>query len=251
MHTIVLHGDWEKLCRRGDRVWVRVRPYEVVWKTLDDFTVDDIRSVSIEPVQLGVMRKSRVPGRGETRVARQATTRVVIAYGTDGEVTMDVHEPEGVVIDAFADLHDRFVAGEGVCESVDEGVGEVDIDLVAEERIAAEAGELPYISWKPASEVSAAIAVRDPEVLVAVAANHDPDLAAEVSFKLELGAHPEAVGRWLDGRVNPGEDASSFTSHDEELFGDSDGHEGASWVRKRRKRRLRHKLRGSGTRTSR
>ena len=221
-------------------MWVRVRPYEVVWKTLDDFTVDEIRSVSIEPVQFGVMRKSRVPGRGETRVARQATTRVVIAYGTDGEVKMDLHEPEGVVVDAFADLHDRFVAGEGI--------DEVDIDLVAEEQIDAEAGELPYISWKPESEV---IAVRDPEALVAVAANHDPDLAAEVSFKLELGAHPEAVGRWLDGRVNPGDDAGAFSSRDEELFGDSDGHEGASWVRKRRKRRLRHKLRGSGTRTSR
>jgi len=244
MHTIVLHGDWEKLCRRGARVWVRVRPYEVVWKTLDDFTVDDIRSVSIEPVQLGVMRKSRVPGRGETRVARQATTRVVIAYGTDGEVTMDVHEPEGVVVDAFADLHDRLVTR----EYAGEGSDAVDIDLVAEEQIDAEAGELPYISWKPAP---AATGVRDPEALVAVAANHDPDLAAEVSFKLELGAHPEAVGRWLDGRVNPGDDARSFTSHDEELFGDSDGHDGASWVRKRRKRRLRHKLRGSGTRTSR
>ena len=239
MHTIVLHGDWEKLCRRGDRVWVRVRPYEVVWKTLDDFTVDDIRSVSIEPVQLGVMRKSRVPGRGETRVARQATTRVVIAYGTDGEVKLDLHEPEGVVVDAFADLHDRFVAVAAV--------DEVDLDLVAEERIDAGAGELPYISWKPAS---AMIAGRDPEALVAVAANHDPDLAAEVSFKLELGAHPEAVGRWLDGRVNPGDDADSFPSHDEELFGDSDGHVGSSWVMKRRKRRLRHKLRSSGTGTS-
>jgi hypothetical protein len=244
MHTIVLRGDWEKLCRRGDRVWVRVRPYEVVWKTLDDFTVDDIRSVSIEPVQLGVMRKSRVPGRGETRVARQATTRIVIAYGTDGEVKMDLHEPESVVTDAFADLHDRFVAGEGV----DEGVDDVDIDLVAEERIDPEADEIREISWKPVAEV---IAVRDAEALVAIAANHDPDLATEVSFKLELGAPPEAVGRWLDGRVNPGDDAGAFSSHDEELFGDSDGHVDSSWVVKRRKRRLRHKLRGSGTRTSR
>jgi hypothetical protein len=223
-------------------VWVRVRPYEVVWKTLDDFTVRDIRSVSIEPVQLGVMRKSRVPGRGETRVARQATTRVVIAYGTDGEVKMDVHQPEGVVIEAFADLHDRFVAGEHV------GEVDIDLDLVAEERIDAEAGELPYLSWKPASAV---IAVRDPEALVAVAANHDPDLAAEVSFKLELGAHPEAVGRWLDGRVNSGDDAGTLSSHEEDLFGDSDGHEGSGWVRKRRKRRLRHKLRVGGTRNSR
>jgi hypothetical protein len=181
-----------------------------------------------------------VPGRGETRVARQATTRVVIAYGTDAEVKMDVHEPEGVVIEAFADLHDRFVAGEHV--------GEVEIDLVAEARIDAEAGELPYISWKP---VPKGIAVRDPEALVAVAANHDPDLAAEVSFKLELGAHPEAVGRWLDGRVNPGDDAGSFSSDDEDLFSDSDGHEGSGWVRKRRKRRLRHKLRVGGTRNSR
>ncbi len=248
MHTIVLRGDWEKLCRRADRVWVRVRPQELVWKTSDDFTVDDIRTISIEPVQLELKRKSRLPARGDTRLVRHAITRVVIAYGTDGEVKMDVHETEVVVVDAFADLRDRFVTDVTADEAVD-------IDLVAEEQVdasaaaAAEDGddELPFISWKPASEV---VVARDPDALVAVAATHDPELAREVSFKLELGAHPEAVGRWLDGRVSPEDDADSLSSSDADLFGDDDPPEGGGFVLERRKRRLRHKLRGSGSRSS-
>lgn len=248
MHTIVLRGDWEKLCRRGDRVWVRVRPQEVVWKTADDFTVADIRTISIEPVQLEVKRKSRVPTRGDTWLVRHAITRVVIAYGTDDEVKVDVHETEAVVVDAFADLRDRFVTI--TVEGADEAA--VDIDLVEEERSDTAAGaehdELPFISWKPASPKTG---VRDPDELVAVAATHGPELAREVSFKLELGAHPEAVGRWLDERVNPGDDADPLALDDADLFGDSDGFDGGSWVVERRKRRLRHKLRGSGTRSAR
>jgi hypothetical protein len=247
MHTIVLRGDWEKLCRRGDRVWVRVRPQEVVWKTIDDFTVDDIRAISIEPVQLELKRKSRVPGRGDTRVARRPITRVVIAYGTDGEdgqVKMDVHEPEDVVIDSFADLRDRFVNGAVAVE--------VDIDLVAEELVDAAAGaehdEVPYISWKPKAEVAVE---RDADALLAVAATHDPELAREVSFKLELGAHPEAVGRWLDERVSPEDDADPRSWSDADLFGEEDLPEGGAFVLERRKRRLRDRLRGSGARNSR
>ena len=237
MHTTVLRGDWEKLCRRGDRVWVRVRPHEVVWKTAADLNVAEIRSIAIAPIQREVMRRSRVPGRGDTRVARSPITRVVITYGVSDEVTIAVHETEAVVVGAFADLHDRFVAE----------ADEVDIDLVEEARLDAEPDDLPYISWKPASP---AVAARDPESLVAVAAHHDPELARDVSFKLELGAHPEAVGHWLDTRVNGGNDADPFPSSDDELFGDDEVPESGG-VLERRKRRLRHKLRGSGARTSR
>ena len=88
------------------------------------------------------------------------------------------------------------------------------------------------------------------EALVAVAATHDPDLAREVSFKLELGAHPEAVGRWLDARVSSRNDADPSSSSDADLFGDDDLPEGSGLVLERRKRRLRHRLRGSGARSS-
>jgi hypothetical protein len=248
MRTIVLRGDWTKLCRSGDRVWLRVRPKEVVWRTEDDFTVDAIRSLSIEPIRLELKRKSRIPARGDTRLVGHAITRVVIAYGTDGELEVDLHEPEAKVVAAFEDLRDRF------------GTAEV-IDLVEAERLEASGADtddgLPYISWRPAPGMSsgsrgaapASSVARDPGALVAVAERHDPDLAREVSFKLELGAPPDAVGRWLHERVNGGE-TSSYPSSDADLFADGDPFEpseGGQWVVKRRKRRLRHRLRRSGS----
>lgn len=247
MSGIVLRGNWIRLHRRGNRVWVRERPFEVVWRTTADFTVDEIRTLEVEPRRLELNRRRRVPlGQGAAKVIRPAETRIVIDFGADQPITVDVTEPEETVLAAFADLGDRLIVGPT-------------IDLVAEHDLDRLTGtDLPHISWRadaadpvPAPGTTRAVepAARveyDVDRLVTTAERHDPELARDVSFQLELGADPAAVEHWLHRRTAgaaPGPSTSPV--HDDDLFPDdttASAGRADSWVRKRRKRPIHHRM---------
>jgi hypothetical protein len=245
MSGIVLRGDWLKLRRKGARVWVRERPYEVFWRTTADFTVDDILSIGIQSLRLELDRRRRVAvGRGPTRVVRPAVTRVVIERSAAPPLSIDLNESEGAVVAAFADLGDRIRRP-------------VTIDLVAEHEVDDADDRPSYISWQPVAGSDAPEPARentrrddrDPQALVEVAQRHDAELAREVSFKLELGARPEAVERWIRQQTNrEGGDPRPLRQSDD-LFPGADSSpapkEGGAWVRKRRKKRMRRRTSGS------
>jgi hypothetical protein len=238
MNGIVLRGDWLKLHRKESRVWLSERPYEFVWRTRASFTVDDIRSMEIQPVRLELNRRRRAPARrGSTRVVRTAITRVVIRRDTDEPLSVELKETEATVAAAFADLGDRVSAPSLAT-----------IDLVAE-HAADEAQDPGHISWHAGPETVAATTRTKPrrevhhdsEALVEAAKkNLGADRARDVSFKLELGADPEAIERWLDQQTHPSASPCAASGNGDDLFPD-DGTgptrtgEGI-WVRKRRKK---------------
>jgi len=113
MRGTVLRGDWLRLRRRGDRVWVRVRPYELLWRTTHTFAVDDVRLIEIEAIHPEQGRRRRVAiGNARTRRVKPAVTRLTIQYGTDKEVSLELNETGAAVVGVFQDLADR-VATEG------------------------------------------------------------------------------------------------------------------------------------------
>ena len=257
MSGIVLKGDWIKLHRNGRRVWVRERPFEVVWRTTADLTIDDILSIEIQSLRQELTRRRRMPVRqGTGRIVRPATTRVIIDHGDAEPLTVDVHETEAVVADAFSDLGDRLVIAHT-------------IDLVAEHALEDQlAGdEFPRISWRAddhdagddvapvEQEAPVAVATPDREELVATAQRVDPKLAEDVTFKLELGARPHEVEGWLQRQTATVDDPATDVDH-HDLFPDAGDHDASSdeidasggWVRKRRKRPIHHRLRDSARR---
>jgi hypothetical protein len=249
MSGIVLRGDWLELHRKQSRVWLRERPYEFFWRTSADFTVDEIRSMEILPLRLELNRRRRAPARrGATRVVRPAITRVVIRRDADEPLSVELKETEATVVATFADLGDRVSAPSLAT-----------IDLVAEHAAdaARDSEDAPaHISWHPGPEATeAAVAPartgrrgtpqRDPDDLVEVAEHLGRDLARDVSFKLELGADPEAIERWLERQAHPSADPWGASADGPGLFPDDDTakHLGV-WVRKRRRKGIRRRSSG-------
>ncbi|MFN8027644.1 MAG: hypothetical protein U0W40_15180 [Acidimicrobiia bacterium] len=236
MSGTVLHGEWKKLHRRGARIWLRERPHEVVWPTTAECTVDEIRSIEIQPLRVEVNRRRRMAVGNSSKVVRPARTRVTIDHGADAPLVVDLVEPEDRVRATFADLAAVMVEPPT-------------IDLVAEHAADDTDDSLPWISWRAAGETGdadPAPAPPTPTTLVQAAQQVDTDLAREVSFKLELGEHPEAVGRWRDTVVTDSPDPTA-DDHADALFGEVDGPGDAptngAWVRKRRKRPIHQRVR--------
>lgn len=170
MGGVVLRGDWTRIRRRGDRVRIRHRPYELVWHTTHAFTIGEIRSIRIEPVRVERHRRRRLDvRRGATRVAERAVTRVTVEYGTEGRAAVDLNETEAAVVAAFA-------------------------DLVAEPGPASP----EPISWRAAPGQPFVTGSDGEQCTLWEGGDHlTPELTQEVAFKLDLGADPHDVGRWI------------------------------------------------------
>ena len=241
MRGTVLRGDWTRLRRRGDRVWIRFRPYELIWHTTHSFAVADVHSIEIEAVRLQRRRRRRIDvRRGTTRVAEAAITRVTFEYGSGDKASVDLHETEDTVLAAFRDVVDQAALvleehPEGMPEAVpDEGTG------------------LPPIRWRADPEPELVIDLRgDQPTLWAGGEALTPELTRDVSFNLDLGAHPRDVRRWVLRQLDEahaGVPPVATTTDDwldiEE--GPSNSTSGALWVR-RRKRRVIPRLRRSAS----
>src|SRR6516225_8995248 len=74
MRRTVLRGDYTRLRRRGNRVWVRYRPDEIVWRTSHAFRVEDIHSIKTGVFRFERRRRSRVHGLVPSRVVQSAIT---------------------------------------------------------------------------------------------------------------------------------------------------------------------------------
>jgi hypothetical protein len=104
----VLRGEYLRLRRRGDRVRIRFRPHEIVWRTTNSFAVDEIRLIEIQPVELQQRRRQVVMGRARTRLTKRAVTRLTIRYANE-EVSVELRETEAAIVGMFQDLVDRLV----------------------------------------------------------------------------------------------------------------------------------------------
>jgi hypothetical protein len=108
----VLRGEYLRLRRRGGRVWIRYRPYELVWRTTHSFAVDEIRLIEIQPVELEQRRRRVVMGRARTRLTKRAVTRLTI-QDANTEVSLELEETEAAIVGVFQDLADRLAAEGG------------------------------------------------------------------------------------------------------------------------------------------
>jgi len=90
-------------------VWIRIRPFEIVWRTTHSFAVDDIRLVEIEPLVGEHWRRRVVIGRARTRLSLSARTRLTLQYGNE-EVRVDLNETPASIAEVFEDLADRLAA---------------------------------------------------------------------------------------------------------------------------------------------
>jgi hypothetical protein len=240
MSGTVLRGDYTRLRRRGDRVWIRVRPYELIWRTTHSFTVDDVRAIDIEAIRFERRRHRPVVGSGASRVVEPGITRVTFEYGTGDHASVDLHETEATVVAAFQDVVDRLVVDDGPPTDVAPGRDAPDRDE--------QDGPEP-IHWR---------ADRDPEfegepeidlrVEQGALWEDDPlarELTEDVLFKLDLGADPHSVRRWILRQLHDaaGDEATSALGDDwldaQELPGLERAPGEAVWVRKRRRRVLR------------
>jgi hypothetical protein len=221
MGGAVLRGDWTRLRRRGDRVWIRHRPYELIWHTTHAFTVGEVRSMRIEPVRAERRRRRRIAGRGGgARVAEGAITRVTFEYGPDGRASVDLNETQAAVVAAFEDL----VTSAGP------------------------ASPQP-ISWRAEPEHPPLIDLAGEQCALWEGGDRlTPELTQEVEFKLDLGADPHDVGRWILSTLHDEKDeapASSVAAEEwfdvQELPAVPRAPGSAAAIRKR-KRRARHLL---------
>jgi hypothetical protein len=106
---VVLRGDLLRLRRRGDRVWIRVRPFEIFWRTTDSFAVEDIRLIEIRPL---VRERRRRSAMGRTRQSEAAVTRLTI-QDRNQKVAIQLNETPASIAEVFADLADRLAAEGG------------------------------------------------------------------------------------------------------------------------------------------
>jgi hypothetical protein len=220
MGGTVLRGDWIRVRRRGDRVWIRFRPYELLWHTAHSFTVGDVHSIEIEPVRRERRRHGVALRPGAARASARAITRVTFEYGIGHRASVDLNETEATVVATFEDL----VAG-----------GEL-------------AAPAP-IHWRADPERSQDDLDGEQCTLWDDDDRLSPELAQDVSFKLELGADPHDVRRWVLHQLHeaPAHTRSAPSAVDEwfdvqELPAAASVPGSAVWVRKRR-RRARHLLR--------
>ena len=110
MRGVVLRGDLLRLRRRGDRVWIRIRPFEIFWRTTDSFAIDDIRLIEIRPVVRE--RQRRRVAMGRARLSDAAVTRLSIQDGNQ-KVAIELNETPAAIAEVFADLADRLAAEGG------------------------------------------------------------------------------------------------------------------------------------------
>jgi hypothetical protein len=228
MGSTTLRGDFIRLHRRGNRVWIRERPYEVVWRTTADFSVDDIHSVEIEARRLELNRRRRLAVTQASTRVRPAVTRITIDLGGDDPLVIDVEEAAATVVEMFADLGDRLVVDSAV---VAEHADDTPSDA------AAIAG-LPPISWRADDPYGSDLAP------TTAAAEHPADTRDQI-LKVD---EPATNEDWLELATSPKRVGATGEIDDEELFpadesrpADANG----GWVRKRRKRPIhRRVLRG-------
>lgn len=109
---VVLRGELLRLRRRGDRVWIRFRPFEIVWRTTNSFAVDDIQLIEIQPVTQERRRRRVVMGRARTRMSEAVLTRLTL-QDAHQEVAIELNETPAAIAEVFADLQDRLAVTGG------------------------------------------------------------------------------------------------------------------------------------------
>ena len=248
MRGTVLRGDFTRLRRRGDRVWIRFRPYELIWHTTHSFMVEDLRSIRIEVVRFERRRRGPVVSRGASRVVEPGVTRVTFEYGADEHASVDLHETEATVVAAFQDVVDRLV--------IDVGPGtDVAPDRGAPDRDEHDGPE--PIHWRadpdPEREAEPEIDLRVEQVAFGEDDLLAPELTQDVLFKLDLGADPRSVRRWILGQLHDAPDDERTSGPGDDwldppvLPGLERAPGEAVWVRKRRRGVL-HALRRMSSR---
>ena len=108
----VLRGDLLRLRRRGDRVWIRYRPYEIVWRTTHSFAVDDIQRIEIQPVTRERRRRRVILGHVRSRMSEAVLTRLTI-QDAHRKVAIELNETPAAIAEVFADLQDRLAVEGG------------------------------------------------------------------------------------------------------------------------------------------
>jgi hypothetical protein len=232
MRGTVLRGDYVRLRRRGDRIWIRIRPFELIWRTTHSFKVEDVHSIETDVVRFERRRRRPVMGLGP-RITEPAITRVTFDYGTGDHTSVDLFETEATVAAAFRDVLDRLARDD------EPAVGAVAGDRVAQERTG-----LPPIYWRadPAEELE--IDLRGEQRTLWRGDLLAPELSRDVSFNLDLGADPRAVRQWVLRQLHHDPENERLDDPDDWLDiterSDADrGPDDTVWVRKRRRRRLR------------
>jgi hypothetical protein len=229
MRGTVLRGDWLRLRRRGDRVWIRVRPFELLWHTTHAFVVDDIRRIEIQPIEPERRRRRRVAmGRARTRRVKAAVTRLTIQYSEE-EVSVELNETEAAIAGVFQDLADRLAAEGGWRQGRNAGRGV---------RVQQGDEELEPIRWSLAPDSG-----RNSDLDRDLRSSREsgdrlrPEPAGDVLFTLDLGEGPPDVGRQFDD--SPDQARSPSMPTDDVLFPQDEPAVEARhgvWVRKRRSR---------------
>jgi hypothetical protein len=234
MRGTVLRGDYTRLRRRGDRIWIRVRPFEVIWRTTHAFRVEDVHSMETDVVRYERRRRRPVMDLGR-RFSEPAITRVTFVYGTGDHASVDLFETEATVAAAFQDVLDR-LAGDDAS-----AVGPIaeDDTLPRGERT-----DLPPIFWRADPVEERVIDLRGEQRTFWEGDLLAPELSRDVSFNLDLGADPHVVGQWVLRQLHDDPDRERLDDPDDWFDirepSDADRAPGDTvWVRKRRRRRLR------------
>jgi hypothetical protein len=102
-------------------VWIRSRPFEIIWRTTHSFSVDDIRLIEIRPVVRERWRRRVVMGQARTRLSEAVLTRLTL-QDENQEVAIELHETPAAIAEVFADLAHRLAAAGGWHEYTSAGV---------------------------------------------------------------------------------------------------------------------------------
>jgi len=102
-------------------VWIRSRPFEIVWRTTNSFSVDDIRLIEIRPVVRERWRRRVVMGHARTRLSEAVLTRLTL-QDENQKVAIELHETPAAIAEVFADLAHRLAAAGGWHEYTSAGV---------------------------------------------------------------------------------------------------------------------------------
>jgi hypothetical protein len=239
MRRTVLRGDYTRLRRRGNRVWVRYRPDEIVWRTSHAFRVEDIHSIKTGVFRFERRRRSRVHGLVPSRVVQSAITRVTFEYGDGGGVVIDLFETEATVEAAFQDVLDRLGGG-------NEPTRSAIVDDATHARV--DATRLRPIFWRadpdPVPDIDLPAVqpgLWEGDVLPA-------ELGRDVSFHLDLGVDPHAVGQWALRQLRQDPEDEQLNELTDDWFGNLPERPDAvvapsDTVRVRKRRRRRQGLR--------